>query len=358
MRERSPKSRVLLAAVVALVLAGSLWFRARSVSADAAPQAPAARVAEPAPLDLARLEMPCWSCRDAQQWPVRSRVDLDLVAPLGDGPGNAAEFFRDFAKDGGARWPELQRAREKEMVDGPADLGRIFPADHPLLDEAEPWVDQATMRFYPELLSFAGWDTTIPDLIFDLELAKSWVARGRASSDAQAALADFRRAVRLGRLLRQEDTTIIADLVGLACLRIGLSEIYDQARRRDDAETALVAAVALSEIAPQRLLTSERVTRVDVTPFLSEDRKRLELPPTVLDQIVAMATGDPDRRFRGEATLDLGIVAHLATGAPKQRATEVLETLERGGDERIAELARWARSHPPGPVALGEGSGG
>jgi len=352
MSRRSHRALVLAAAAAVVLLAGSVVVRALLPRGGSGPEAPAATVPAPAPVDLARLEFPCWACRDARDWPVRSRVDLDQIAPLGDGAGNAAVYFRDFAKASGRRAAELAKARE-ELIPGPADLGEIFPPDHPLLAEAEPWTEQATMRFYPGLLPLEGWNTEIPDFIFALQLAKSWVARGRSGS-GDAALEDFRRAVRLGRLLRQEDTTIIQDLVGLACLRLGLEGIYDHRRAAGDLEGALVASVALGEIAPQRLLTSERVARTDVSPYLARDRRSLDLPSERLEALIAAADGGPDRRFRGEATLTLGYVAHLGSGTARERAVQELERLRDGDDERLALLAGWSLDHTPTEEELAE----
>jgi hypothetical protein len=353
---------VTLAAALLAALAGSLMVRARQATAAPGPlpttftargaitAAPAATVPALSPADVSRLEFPCWSCSDARDWPLRSRVDLDLVAPLGDGPGNAAVFFREFSKQSGRRHDELERAR-KELIETVPGERKVLPPDHPLLLEAEPWTEQATLRFYPDLLHLDGWDTEVPDLVFPLTLAKSWVERGRARG-GEAALDDYRRAVRLGRLLRQEDTTIIQDLVGLACVGVGLRAIYDELRDRGDVDGALVAAVALGELAPQRLLTSERVTRLDVTPYLSKHFRKLDLPARQLDAVVAMAESGPDRRFRGEATLQLGIVAHRGGGEERERATRVLEQLGAGEDERIARLADWALTHPPSAEVL------
>jgi hypothetical protein len=77
------------------------------------------------------------------------------------------------------------------------------------------------MRFYPDCFPLEGTDTQLPNLLVPLTFAKPWVARGLALEDPARAKEDFRRAIRLGRLLRQEDATIIADLVGLACIRHG-----------------------------------------------------------------------------------------------------------------------------------------
>ena len=88
-----------------------------------------------------------WTRSSTQPRPLRFQVDLDLLAPLGDGPANAAIWFRDFAKQDGCRneWGSNNRAiRPVGGVDE-----SVFLPDDPILLEAEPWVDQATMRFYP-----------------------------------------------------------------------------------------------------------------------------------------------------------------------------------------------------------------
>ena len=141
----------------------------------------------------------------------------------------------------------------ERRVQGPGELGEVLPADDPLLLEAEPWCDQATMRYYPDIYPMKGWETQIPNLMFQLTFARSWVARGMAASDPSKAMEDFRRAIRLGRLLRQEDVTVIADLVGLACIRVGAQGIYDLAVKQGNAQLALVASIVLGEVAPQRL---------------------------------------------------------------------------------------------------------
>ena len=79
------------------------------------------------------------------------------------------------------------------------------------------------------------------------EAWRRWVARGLRSPDPELGLEDCRRVIRLGRLLRQEDTVIISDLVGLACIRMGTQGIYEIAVREGDAKLALLAGwVALT----------------------------------------------------------------------------------------------------------------
>jgi len=356
---RSRKPHVLAGAALVAALALTLVLRASGDSREpAAPAAapatqpaasgdlrpPAASVPAPRPIELADLEAPCWSCRAAQEWPLRSRFDLDRLAPLGTGAGNAALWLRQFARESGARAGEW-KAIQARMIDGPGDLGRVLPGDDPFLLEAEPWADQATMTFYPAIFPIEGVETEIPNLIIALDLAKSWVARGRSAADPGAALADFRRAMRWGRLLRQEDATLIADLVGMASIRIAATAMLEHGRDQGDLELALAASIALGEIAPQRLLTSERITRVALHPA-STKRGALEIPEERFDAIERLALHAPERRFRGEALIDLGIAYQLGSGRQKARAKELLEKVAAEADPIVSAHARWALDHP------------
>jgi len=361
---RSRKRHVLAGAALVAALALTLVLRASSrpgapatedpatapratasaPGSSSRPDAPAATVPEPRPMTLADLAAPCWSCRAALEWPLRSRFDLDHLAPLGSGAGNAAVWLRQFAKESGDRAGEV-KSIEARMVDGPAELGRVLPGDDPFLLEAGPWADQGTMRFYPGIFPIEGARTEIPNLIIALELARSWVARGRLSTDPAAALADYRRAMRWGRLLRQEDATIIADLVGMASIRIAAEAMLEHGRDHGDLKLALAAAIALGEIAPQRLLTSERITRVAIHP-VSTKPGSLDLPAERFDAIERLALHAAERRFRGEALIDLGIVYQLGSGEQRQRAGELLERVAAETDPIVAAHARWALDHP------------
>jgi hypothetical protein len=341
---------VAAAAAVILVLAGLLgvrivdWARA-SAPAAKVPVPPAATVPAPHAVVVEGLTVPCWACPESQEWPLRFRTDLDLLAPLGTGAANAAVWFKDFAKPSGSRWKEAKAAMERR-VKGAGDVGDVLPPDDPLLLEAEPWCDQATMRFYPDIYPMKGWESQIPNLMLQLTFARSWVARGMTASEPAKAMDDFRRVIRMGRLLRQEDVTIIADLVGLACIRIGTQGIYDLAIKRGDAQTALVAAVVLGEAAPQRLVGTQRLTKTDISPYMRKDPAgfpALELPEARLNDIVTVATGGPDRRFRAEAILELGLVRALGTPAQQGKAVSVLNQLASGSDQILAEAAVWSR---------------
>ena len=140
-------------------------------------------------------------------------------------------------------------------IEGPEWIGEVLPPDDPLLLEAEPWCDQATMTFYPEIFELDGYATRITNLLLPLNFVRSWVARGVAAETTEAAMTDFRRAIRLGRLLRQEDVVVISDLVGLACIHLATRGVYERALADGDLELALLASVVLGEVAPQRLGT-------------------------------------------------------------------------------------------------------
>jgi hypothetical protein len=348
---------VTAASAVVVVLAGLLFARLTSTTEVAAaaeqPRPAPATVPEPGPFSFESLVIPCWGCPDAEGWPIRFRTDLDLLAPLGTGATNAAEFFKDFFKPDGPREAEVDAAR-KLRFEHPK-VGKVFPYDYPLVREAEPWCDQATMRYYPDFFPLDGFSTRIPDLLFQLTLARTWVGRGYDATDPEAAIADFRRAIRLGRLERQEDTVIITDLVGLACIRMGAEGIYDLAVKRGDTKLALLASIVLGEYAPQRLLTAARLTETDLEGLFRTDALgtvSLSVGAERLDAILERARSAPDRRFRCEAILELNLVRFLAPRAQQERARELLEQLSRGTDPAIASAARFALDTRPSDELL------
>ncbi len=343
---KPPVIRVLSAGGVLVALAALLAFR---IASDARPEAPRAEVPPPRAVGVETLSIPCWSCEDARNGSLRFRTDLDLLAPLGTGSGNAAVWFKDFAKADGRRFAEAAAALDRR-IEGPPGFGKVLPPDDPLLKEAEPWCDQATMRFYPEIFALNGANTQIPNLLVMLNFARSWIARGETEKDPDSAMADFRRAIRLGRLLRQEDLIVVNDLVGLACIRIGAEGIYKRAGKLGNPRLMLLSALVAGEAAPQRLLTLERLTRMDVTPFLREGeagKAVLDLPDRKLDEILEAATASPDVRFRFEALVGLNVVRFLGTPGQKEKTGAVLDRIVAGGSPYLAPLAAWSRDTAP-----------
>ncbi|MEX1308981.1 MAG: hypothetical protein AB1Z65_01040, partial [Candidatus Sulfomarinibacteraceae bacterium] len=104
--EPTPVRTIIIAAVTILLVLGGLlaarlvlrWWQTSRLVVP-----PHHRVEAPRETPASDLEVPCWSCPSAKQWPIRFQTDLDLIAPLGDGPGNAAEFFALFEKERGPR---------------------------------------------------------------------------------------------------------------------------------------------------------------------------------------------------------------------------------------------------------------
>lgn len=348
---------VTLAASLVVLLAGLLIARLAPATAhavEASLEPPAAAVPAPAPIPATGPEIPCWGCPEAKQWPIRFRTDLDLLAPLGTGTANSAAWFALFEKQRGPRYPEAVAAMDRR-VDNPT-LGKVLRFDEPLLTEAEPWCDQATMTFYPDVFPLEGYATRITNLLLPLAMAKTWVARGMAADDDEVAMADFRRAIRLGRLLRQEDAVIISDLVGLACIRYGLEAIYGRARIAGDLRLALVAATALGEHAPQRLLTAARLTPVDIAgDFRRDEDGRIvgAIADVKLDGIIEAARTAPDRRFRAEAIVSLNLIRFLGPLAQQEEALAALNGLADDPDPVIAEAAVWSRDTEPTAEMLG-----
>jgi hypothetical protein len=305
--------------------------------------APPARVPAPKPTFAADLKIPCWGCSEAVAWPVRFRTDLDHLAPLGDGKANAAHWLANFTRNPkGARFGEYEAAR-KRFVPKSAE-GDFLPGDDPLLLEAEPWADQGAMRFYPDVFPFEGFSTPIPNLHVAMVLARSWTARARANPDAPSALEDARRAIRWGRLLRQDDATIIQDLIGLACIRLGVETLYELAQRRGDRDLMLASAIVAGEHAVQRQRTSQFLTN---GVLLSTEGSPRWVEPTdrQVDALARTALQDLDRRFRLEAIVQFALIRFRGTRGQRAKAQEVLEGIEsRHRDEADVAQARWART--------------
>jgi len=354
------RTYVLAALAVVLALGATLAVRLLRAEARHAPKrpplslarhtapAPAARVPAPAAVPAEGFKVPCWGCPGSDHWPVAFRTDLDLLAPLGDGPGNAALWLKDFTKLDGPRAAEAEAAT-KRRVEGAAELGKVLPPDDPLVLEAEPWADQATMRFYPDVLPVDGFQTPIPNLLVSLTVGKSWVSRALSSPDAPTALEDCRRAIRWGRLLRQEGATIIQDLVGLACIRAGAQGLYDLSVRRGDHATALAAAIVLGEHAPQRLRTQELVSRYSV-----RDEDGLRITDRRVEGLAEAIRTLPDLRFRGEAILQMAIVRSAGSGRQRDAAEKALHDAAAKGGPIQAELVRWALAADLDAVSVSE----
>ncbi|MCU0235401.1 MAG: hypothetical protein MUE90_15395 [Thermoanaerobaculales bacterium] len=156
-------------------------------------------------------------------------------------------------------------------------------------------------------------------------------------------MSDFRRAIRLGRLLRQEDVVVINDLVGLACVHLGARGLYQRAVADGDLELALLASVVIGEVAPQRLRTAEKITATDLSDSIVDAGR---------SALLEAAASAPDRRFRCEAIVGLNTVRWLGTPEEGERAFELLDALASDDDAVVAANAIWSRDTEMTPEQL------
>ena len=334
------RHRVLLAVGLLVFLAALLGARisARTSFHDVPLAAPgAAAVPEPTPIVVSELPTPfCWGCSWNREAPLDFQMDLDLLAPLGNGPDNAAVWLAGFAKGGARRASDggvVYSGRLAEVIiDG--DTWRVLPGDDPLLLEAEGWVDQARCRFYPDVWKPAGVKTKVPDLLLTLHLSRSWIVRGKLTDDPRQARRDFRRAIRLGRLLRQDDVTVIQDLVAIANIRIGAQALYELARREGDAGTMVVAALTMADKDAMRQHTARWITTFE-SAFRPGGPSDAEL-----ESMVELLRALSERRFRMEGLISLQAVKHVGTPDQRERAVAVLDEYAGGDDELLAGMAR------------------
>lgn len=325
---------------------------------------PAAQAAAPSPTPAATLPVIAVErLPDPYPWPpnignrdpiaLEFSVDLDLLAPLGSKPGNGATWFAHFTKIIGDRLHEVESAQQAAVPWLQYGTERpVLPPDHPLLLEAEPWIDHAVWSFYPEVWPWQGGPTPIPNLLFALQLGRSWVARGQSAADPERAAVDFRRTIRLGRLLLQDDVVFIQNFIGIALIRTGAEAFFESARRRGDGATAALAALVIHDCTALRLELSRRFQRISLFPdFVARielaygaTRTELRLPDERFEHIVRTAVDDPCRALRMEATVPLWITSHLGTDTQRARARTTLEALRKDPDELVAAAAEEVRN--------------
>ena len=355
MKSNAALLRVIVLCTLPAILATAFAWRALAATMEPArddarrdhpslSQAPLASVPEPATIDVASLPMPqCWTCRSSDH--AKSTFDLDVIAPLGDGTANAAEWFADFSKDE-PRAEEGAAARARRV---PVRIGglayRALPPDDALLAEAEPWVDQALCRFYPDVWSVRSPRPTQPNLLLMQSLAKSWIARADAQADPIAGERDARRAIRLGRLLLQDDVTVAQDLVGKACIRLGLESLHRRARAVGDLPLALATSLALADIDGMRGVTAERmgtIARIAIAKPGTLGGARVTGTDADVQALVAIAKGPIERRFRIAALPGLRLVADGGTGDQQELARAALVALAFDYDAVVAAATRGA----------------
>lgn len=352
---------VLGAGALVLTLAGSFALRASGRSdaagerrASVAPKGPVApvtgRVPEPGPMTVADIPQPlCWSCPGNLWVDADFQLDLDVLAPLGDGSSNVALWLRRFARADGDRF--LENYKEGAVAASIAGkMRKVLPDGHAFLAEAEPWVDQARCSFYPDVWRLDGLETPIPNMLVVMDLARSFVARGLASSDPVAAMEDYRRAIRLGRLLRQDDATIIQDLIAVECIRIGAWAMNEQAREQGDLLLLAATNSVLSDHDSLRARTSQRVrsaTRIHegVRSGLFGGLS-LDLAEQDVTRVYRLAMHSAERRFRLEALVALRVIYQLGSSEQREQIEDGLQELAASDDAHLARLATLALEQP------------
>ena len=219
----------------------------------------------------------------------------------------------------------------------------MFAPDAPLLLEAEEWVNQRVMRFYPDIWVPSGpaaVDTEITNLLMALKLSWAWVARGDANDNLEEAMEDYRRAIRLGRLFSQEDFALITDRIGQACIRIGLESMLRRLQAEGDRARLDQVALALSQTINDRLTSDLLFQGIDVLSYIHAGRFSLsmDLPDWKLDSLATIALDNPPRNLRTEIAMMLCTVRWLGYPRQRRRAAEILEELARDRVRFPAEI--------------------
>ena len=246
-------------------------------------------------------------------------VDLDYLAPLGTGEQNAA---RPFAK---------ADAEVTTLIEGPD--GRVFRLDDPLLRAAEMAADQARMRFYPDIWPIAGLDTNIPSARYVVAAGRTFVMRAKSATSRDAAKADYRRTLRLGRLLWQEHATIYQDLLAIALIKMGATGLYEVARSEGDAATMAVAAIVQAEGTNFREAIRDRMTDVDRW-------KTAKITDEMVEKVAAIAKTAGYRPQRSEAAVMLWAISNIGSKTQRERAKMLLDELGAAGDEVTSANAK------------------
>ena len=134
---------------------------------------------------------------------------------------------------------------------------------------------------------------------------------------------------------------MIQDLIGIACLRLGLDALHDQAQRQGDAVGTTLYAVALADTAGNRHATAERLTVLRIQDAVRKTWRGLELSldDHRVSDVLSMATGDPSRRFRIESLGVPWMVRNGGAADQRTKATKALDLLGADADPLVAAAA-------------------
>jgi len=276
---------------------------------------------------------------------------LDDIAPLGDGRENVAPWFADFSGQSGARASEYVAAQERarawvrEMDErGTPVPHRERPAfrfDDPLVREAEGRLESGVLRFYEDVYEIDAWKTPLPNLLMAIQLGKLWIARADREPDFPVALEDYRRAIRIGRLLRREDVILITGWTGLQVVQDGLEALSRRQRAVGDTAGADRTGVALAALMAERL---EMVRVFDVLNIQDDVLRRwwqlkVRVPGWKVDEVRDLARAHPSRAVRIEAQMALAILSNFADDDAREAASRTLDELVEDADPLVAKFA-------------------
>lgn len=277
-------------------------------------------------------------------------LDLDYLAPLGKGTTNAAVWLSQFSKGVGAREGELKEIlKDRISFKYGKKEWKILPGDHPHLGEAEPWTEQAECRFFKKIWSPQSHEHNMPNLFHALMIGKSYVARGLNETDPAKAAEDFRRVIRLGRLLRQDDITVIHDLMAVYLIRLGAEAHYVSARQHGDTETMLLCALIINDANSIRFISSKRneilgTVSQQISSKMGSFRvfaSKMDFEDDVIKEIISGTHVAYERRFRLEFMDTLWDVMHTGEASQKKLAKEALELLTEDSDAVVVARAKW-----------------
>lgn len=206
---------------------------------------------------------------------------------------------------------------------------------------------------YPDVLSIEGGE--LPYLPFFMRLGRTWLDRGDEAPDPRRALADYRRVVKLGRLLLQDDVTVIQDLVGLALIGLAAERLYDLAKHQKDATGMIVASLVMNDAAGIGSYTRTRMRNLSRPPVTSRpceswwpwSRRALFLGHE-LEAARKLATSSAERRMRLEALSSLRYIASAGGDEISSEARSVLSQVAKSDPDRLVRrLAKWHLERVP-----------
>jgi len=201
------------------------------------------------------------------------------------------------------------------------------------------------MSFYPGIWpepTVAG-RLELPSLIM-LTVATSWMVHGIGSQDPDAARDDFRRMIRLGRLMLQDDASAMQGVIGMWIVRHGLEALYDRALRDGNRREQMLIALALLDRERAYDWERGRLDQLRLPGHLDvrDASARLGISEDVMDLLEGALTQSTVRRWKLGALRSLQVAVLRGDPASASRAATLLQSAAGDADAMIASAARRA----------------